>query len=306
MLYRLEEDMDLRFLGRLALVVIGIGTVPAIAAGAEAGQGSDETVKNAIGADVAKGAAQGKAAPAIAGSETAAILDRMDSLVYTLPRAGVKKASSKGRASISIDIRPPVGSDFTYEWDAASKDGKGKFTFANASEVGRLNSFVPELIEGYFRCEPWREVFAGCRLEASMEGGKTVIKVVEGVNKKGIKTMTLGDQGHVEAATMSPPDMPQDIKAEFEVLRIGGYLARRKTTLGLNQRSTEFVKVKAYTVPSKITSKELVPMAASTTVTLTDWHLDGGSAAGGKAGEPKKTVQKTAPEKDKKDKAAPK
>jgi len=291
--------MDHSALRRLAFVVIGIVAVPAIAAGAETEKGSDKTVKNAIGADVAKRAAQGKAAPATADAETAAILDRMDSLDYILPRAGVKKASCKGSVSIMMGPQRPVESDFTYEWDAASKDGKGKFTFANASEVGRLNSFVPELIEGYFRSEPWREVFEGCRLEASKEDGKTVIKVVEGVNKRGIKTMTLGDQGYVEAAKMSPPDMPQDIKAEFAVLKIGGYYARWKTSLGFNQRSTEFVKVKTYTVPSKITSKELVPMATSTTVTFTDWHLDDGGAAGDKADEPKKAMGKAESEEEK-------
>ncbi len=298
MLFRTEEGMDHRARGRLASFVIGIGVVPAIAAVEETGQAFDKTAKKAIGAGMAKGAAQGKAAPAIAESETAAILDRMDSLVYTLPRGGVKKASCKGSASISIDMRPPVESDFTYEWNAASKDGKGKFTFANAAEVGRLSSFVPELIEGYFRSEPWREVFAGCRLEASKEGGKTVIMVVEGVSKKGIKTLTLGDQGYVEAATMSPPGMPQDIKAEFEVLKIGDSYARWKTSLGFNKRSTEFVKVKTYSVPSKITSKELVPMATSTTVTFTDWHLEGDSAAGGKAGEPKKAMEKAGSERE--------
>jgi len=297
--------MDFRALRRLAFVVIGIVAVPAIGAGAETtkadtAKGPDKTVKSATGADAAKEAAQGKVAPATADAATAAILDKMDSLAYTLPRAGVKKASCKGSASISIDIRPPVESDFTYEWDAASKDGNGKFTFANASEVGRLNSFVPKLIEGYFRSEPWREAFAGCRLEASKEGGKTVIKVVEGASKQGIKTMTLGDQGYVEAATMEPPDMQQEVKAEFGVLKIGGRYAPRKTSFGFNQRSTEFVRVKTYVVPSKITSKELVPMATSTSVTFTDWQLDDGSAAGAKAGEPERAVPKA----DSKEKAA--
>src|SRR5262249_44777665 len=81
---------------------------------------------------------------AVADAKTAALLDKIDALTYSLGAEGVKKASCEGEVTMQIPGQPRVKRQFRYLWDGNARNRKGKVTYAEAEgQAAACNSRSP-------------------------------------------------------------------------------------------------------------------------------------------------------------------
>jgi hypothetical protein len=252
--------------------------------------------KKATKADSKKPAkAEAKGAAAVADEKTAALLDKSEGLMYLLEREGVRKASVTGESEIQPEGGQATKAGFKYEWDGTATPPKGKVT--PAEDAKAMKGQLPQadmLDDFFFRNEPWREQWAGCRLESSEEGGKTVIRAVEGKSKQGMTEAVLNADGLVEEMKGTAPGAPPGKEAPKMNLKItwtkvGSKFAPAKMTLNSGAMTfldvaVEYGKAGSLTVPVKFTQKSVLP-PATTTTTFKDWQMETGEKKVEKAGK---------------------
>jgi hypothetical protein len=282
---------------RIAVLSLCVAVASSLAAAEKPAKKVKTTAKKVEKAEKEdKGTKAGKEAQADA--DLAALLDKSDSLQYSVERAGGKKAVGTGAIVAKIGDQE-LKSDLKYEWEAGAKDGKGKYSFSDPSIAGKLKPMgLDAPIDDFFRAESWRQSFAGCRLVGTKDGKKTTVKV-EGKSKDGISAFVLGEEGIPESVTRGP------LTLAITAIKLGEKFAVSKVAISMNGApvgTLEYTYVPAGSrhAPGKVVcSFSMGANKAGSTTTFTDWKIepegDAGAKAGAKTPKPSATKKSSKP-----------
>jgi hypothetical protein len=285
---------------RGTVVVLALGGIVTLEAAEKAPK------KKAAAKEAKKDAGPKKDAEADA--DTAALLDKMDSLMYCLPKGAVKAVECKGEFAGEVPGKGTQKGGFTYTWDA--KTAKGKVAFDDPSQASGARSFMPEAenLDQFFTGPiPWKKEYAGCKLTSEKQGEKTKVSVAEGRNAKGITGFVLSADGVPEEMSMAAPGMPgagaMTVKVTYK--KVGSQFVPLKISMGtgtaapMATETWEYAAVGTYTLPAKVVrAMSMMGMNLGGTVTYAKWDLAATAKEPAKDGDSKTPrVKKSAPAK---------
>ncbi len=292
---------------RAALVIAVIGG--AVTLNAQERKGPEKRAKAASNAKESP-----MAGKVVVDAGTAALLDRMSDQLYFVSKDGVRKASCAGEVLKEVPGQPPEKAAFRYDWDGTGKAPAGKTTFSDPSLGAKLLKGGVQDLNGLFQEEsPLREEYAGCKLVATKEGGKTRIHVAEGKSKLGYTDMVLNAEALPEEMTQAPPTPPgvpanvripaATVKSAFVKLGERFGLSRMTMIMAgtpMADVAVEYTLVKKHHVPARVTQTTLerevkdrpskvptstlsrAPAGTRVSMHLKDWRFEESAAGGSK------------------------